>query len=86
MKGAKVMQSFLFRSWRILYVEIHQSDEVYLFYKHDPSLGRFDNMWSGAARRDEELQIKDWVIRNVHNIPPPMAGCSAWHVTKGRNL
>jgi hypothetical protein len=79
--GSEVKASFKIDSWRILYVETHQSDEVYLFYKQLPSPGNYVGMWSGAARSDETLKIMNWTLLNIPGIPPKLAECFAWIVT-----
>jgi len=56
-----VLQSFRFGGWSIIYVNTHQSDEVFLFYAHDPLRDHYVTLWSGAARIDEGQWIKEWV-------------------------
>ena len=71
--------------WSIIYVDTHESDEAYVFYAHDPLRSRYVTLWSGAARMDEEQEIKVWTIKNAPGIPQKLAGCFAWHVTKNRD-
>ncbi|REG22399.1 hypothetical protein [Roseateles depolymerans] len=85
MDGSDVQESFQFRGWWILYTETHQSDEVYLFYKNDPSASRYVGLWSGIARPEETLQIEKWTKKNVIGIPSVLAKCFAWHMTKHKN-
>ena len=79
-----ILQSFKFGAWTIIYVDTHEADEVYLFYAHNPLTSRYITMWSGAAAINEEQEIKDWTLKNAPGIPPQLANCFAWHVTKGR--
>lgn len=81
-----VLQSFRVDNWSIIYVDTHESDEVFLFYGGDPLTSQYLTLWSGAAAQNEEEQIKDWVIKNVPGIPKQLASCFAWHVTKNRDL
>lgn len=70
--------------WRIVYVDTHQSDEVFLFYPSTPLNGKYASMWSGAATKSEGTLIEDWTLKNVPNIPKELASCFAWYVTSGR--
>lgn len=86
MSKVDVLQSFKFEDWNIIYVDTHQSDEVFLFYAHNPLTSHFVTMWSGGAQRDEEESIRSWVLKNAPGIPSQLASCFAWHVTKDRDL
>lgn len=77
-----VLQSFRLNGWTILYVETFSSDEPFLFYSRDPMSSDPITIWSGAARFDEEPQIRNWTIKNAPGIPAKLAACFAWHVTK----
>lgn len=77
-----ILESFRLNEWSVIFVDTHQSDEVYLFYAHDPMKSKFITMWSGAARSDEGPAIKDWVIKNAKNIPDGLASCFAAHATE----
>lgn len=70
--------------WSILYVDTHQSDEVFLLYSTDPVRTPFLSMWSGAAMRNEGPAIEAWAQRNVSGIPQRLAACFAWYATVGR--
>ena len=70
--------------WSVLYVDTHQSDEVFLFYSADPANTAFLNMWSGAAIRNEAPAIEAWALKNAPGIPKALAGCFAWYATAGR--
>jgi hypothetical protein len=79
-----VLESFQFRGWSIIYVDTHVSDETYLFYAHDPFTSRYITLWGGAAANFEETEIRNWTLKNAPGIPPKLASCFAWHVTKDR--
>jgi hypothetical protein len=81
-----VLQSFRLEEWCIIYVAPHQTDEVCLFYAHDPLISNYLAMLSGAAMYDEEEIIRSWTIENVPGIPKKLAACFAWHVTKDRDM
>lgn len=81
-----VLQSFRFRGWSIIYVETYQSDEVFLFYAHDPLRNHTITEWSGAARIDEGNIIEKWAKTNAPGIPSKLAGCFSWYVTNNREL
>ena len=85
MPSVDVLQSFRLGSWDIIYVDTHQTDEAFLFYPQDPSLGRYVTLWAGAAMHDEEREIRSWVLKNAPGIPGKLAACFAWHVTKHRD-
>ena len=84
-KSVDVLQSFKLGSWQIIYVNTHESDELFLFYSGDPLKTRYVTMWSGAARMDEEQEIRAWTLKNAPGIPRRLASCFAWHVTKSRD-
>ncbi len=77
-----VLQSFRTGEWSIILVETYQSDEPFVFYAHDPATSRYITLWSGAARTDEEKEIREWTLKNAPAIPSHLARCFAWHVTK----
>ena len=84
-KSVDVLQSFKLGSWQIIYVNTHESDEPFLFYSGDPLKTRYVTMWSGAARMDEEQEIRAWTLKNAPGIPRRLASCFARHVTKSRD-
>ena len=86
MPDVDALQSFRYGDWSIIYVDTHQSDEVFLFYARDPLTSHYVTTWSGGAARDEEESIRSWVVRNAPGIPAQLASCFAWHVTKDRDL
>lgn len=86
MPKVEVLQSFKFGGWSIIYVDTHQSDEVFLFYAHDPLISHYVTMWSGGAAPGEEEGIRSWVVQNAPGVPAQLANCFAWHVTKDRDL
>jgi hypothetical protein len=81
-----VLQVFREGDWRVIYVDTHVSDNGFLFYRNDPLHGTYVNTWAGAAMKDEEVSIGQWVQHNVHGIPTPLATCFAWHVTQDRDM
>jgi hypothetical protein len=84
-KSVDVLQSFQFGSWQIFYVNMHESDETFVFYADDPLRSRYITLWSGAAAGDEEQAIKAWTLKNASGIPRRLATCFAWHATKARD-
>lgn len=80
-----VLEELRIGSWSIVSVETHQSDEPYLFFAHDPLTHGPITLWSGAASYFEEDSIRHWVVKHAPNIPPKLARCFAWHVTRDRN-
>ena len=80
-KKVRVTQSFRTNRWSIYYVETYETDDGYVFYRHDPSKSRYVTVWGGAATSDEQQSIKDWVLKNAPGIPDRLASCFAWHVT-----
>lgn len=84
-KSVEVLQSFRLGTWQIIYVATPDSDPPFLFYSSDPLKTRYLTEWSGAARVDEEQEIKTWTLENAPGIPHRLASCFAWHVTKARD-
>jgi TctA family transporter len=80
----ELLAAFASGGWSVLYVDTHQSDEVFLFYSTDPANTSFLNMWSGAAMRNEAPAIEAWTLKNAPGIPKALAGCFAWYATAGR--
>ena len=81
-----VLQLFKMGNWSIIYVDTHDADEVFLFYAADPLTSHYTTLWSGAAAKNEESKIRNWVINNAPGIPNRLAGCFAWHVTRDRDM
>jgi hypothetical protein len=79
-----LLAAFKSGGWSVLYVDTHQSDEVFLFYSADPANTSFLNMWSGAAVQNEAPAIEAWTLKNVPGIPKALADCFAWYATAGR--
>ncbi|WP_035374425.1 hypothetical protein [Pseudoduganella violaceinigra] len=79
-----VLSTFASRQWRVVYVDTHQADEVFLFYPNVPAEGTYINMWSGAAMRSEGAAMEEWALKNVPGIPKQLASCFAWYATAGR--
>lgn len=70
--------------WRIVYVDTHQADPVFLFYEGEPDSTQYTKLWSGAAMRSESGVIEEWALKHVPGIPKALASCFAWYVTVGR--
>jgi hypothetical protein len=85
-KEADILQIFRFRGWSILYVDTHDADEAFVFYRGDPARTHYVTVWSGAAGYNEEDEIRLWAEKNAPGIPHRLAECFAWHVTKARNM
>ena len=81
-----VLQSFQDEGWQVLYVDTHESDEIFLFYSTDPVTRPAVTSWSGGASPGEEPAIRDWVLSHAPGIPARLAACFAWHVTKDRDM
>ncbi len=79
-----ILQSFRLGTWRIIYVDSHIADEAFLFFADNPRSSHYVTMWSGGAAPDEEASLRGWAVANAPGIPPALAGCFAWHVTKDR--
>ena len=84
-KRAEVSQSFRFDAWSILYVSTGEADDAYLFYRSDPVKTNYVTLWGGVATENEEKEILDWTFKNAPGIPPTLAYCFAWHVTRKLN-
>ncbi len=83
-KHAEVTRSFRYGGWSILYVSTGESDDAYVFYSGDPMRNKYVTLWGGVALEDEENEIRHWTLKNAPGIPPTLANCFAWHVTKER--
>ena len=84
-KSVDVLQSFQASGWSIFYIDTHESDDVYVFYAHDPLTSRYISLWNGAAKSDEEQIIKARTLILMPSIPRRLASCFAWHITKERD-
>lgn len=84
--GATVDQIFRLGGWSILYVNFTKSDPGFVFYNRDPMNTHYITVWGGAAGYNEEDEMRLWTLQNVHGIPPKLAACFAWHVTKDRDM
>jgi hypothetical protein len=76
-----VLQSLQSGGWSIFYVETHETDNVYVFYSHDPLTSRYVTLWGGMADSDEGPTVKAWIFKHAPGIPRNLASCFAWHVT-----
>jgi len=79
-----ILARFASGEWTVLYVDMHESDEVFLFFRNDPLSSEQVTEWSGAARIDEQRSIEEWSIKNAPGIPRRLAKCFAWYATMGR--
>ena len=79
-----VLRQFGTGNWSVVDVSPHDADELFLFYRAEPTSQPYIARWSGAVRIDEEASIKKWVLTNAPNIPSQLASCFAWYVTNGR--
>ena len=84
--SARVLQSFAYGSWRVLYVETPTADQVFVFFVGDPATRRYVALWSGAGQPSETAEIRAWALANAPGIPPLLAECFADHVTRHRDL
>lgn len=85
-KSVDVLQSYREGTWHIIYAKTHVTDNAFIFYKTDPMKGMYVVAWGGQARPDEEAEIARWVKGKAKGIPPKLASCFAWHVTKDRDM
>jgi len=83
---AEVPQLFRYQSWTIAYVSFTKSDPGYVFYRGDPLRSHYVTIWGGAARGDEEDEIRAWAEQYARGIPTRLAACFAWHLTKDRDM
>lgn len=81
-KNVDILQSFQTGGWSIFYVETHETDDVYVFYAHDPLTSHYVTLWGGMADSDEGPAIKAWILKHAPGIPRSLASCFAWHVTQ----
>lgn len=85
-RSVDVLQSYRNGNWHIIYVKTHVTDNAFIFFKSDPLKSQYLVAWGGRADPDEELEIAKWVKQKAKGIPPTLAKCFAWHVTKDRDL
>lgn len=79
-----VLGSFKCGKWSVIDVASREADEAFVFYADDPLTSHYITLWSGAATTNEGANIRNWVLKNAPGIPPQLADCFAWYVTKGR--
>lgn len=81
-QSAKVLESFRYRNWYILYVAPNSADEVFLFYKGDPTTNSYLLAWPDAfSENDEKAVLRTVLSGKTKGIPKELATCFAWHVT-----
>jgi len=78
----KVLKSFKFEKWTILYVSTGVSDEAYLFFSGDPRNSNYVTSWSGMAEKEDAKSLKNWVLKNAPGIPQRFAEFFVWYVTE----
>lgn len=79
----KVLKSFKFEKWTILYVDTRVSDEDYLFFSGDPRNSKYVTSWSGMAEKNDAQLIKNWVLKDAPGIPKRLLEFFVWYVTEG---
>lgn len=85
-KSVEVLKIFRKENWRIIYISTDGSDDPFVFYSDDPTTTKYITLWSGAAKKEEENDIKKWAYKNVPGIPSELADCFSWHVTHNREM
>ena len=78
-----ILGSMRLKDWSIVYVNPHNADEGFLFFKGSPSTTHYITLRAGAARKDEGKAIDQWVLENAPGIPERLAACFGWSVTGG---
>ena len=78
--------AFELSGWTIVFVDTKESDPPFLFFHGNPAKTRYVTMWSGAATRSEQTEMRNWVLKNAPGIPEPLANCFAWHATHGQDI
>ena len=85
-RSVEVLQSYRDQSWHIIYAKTPVSENAFIFFKSDPLKSRYIVAWGGKADPDEEADIAQWIKAKAKGIPPRLAKCFAWHVTKDRDM
>ena len=85
-RSVDVLQSYRDDKWHIIYVKTHVTENAFIFFKSDPLKNQYLVAWGGRADPDEEADIAKWVKQKAKGIPPKLAKCFAWHVTKDRDM
>jgi len=83
--SVSVLRSFASGNWIIIHVAPPKAEAVFLFYAGNPLTSRYVTEFSdmGMAMFHGEPAMKDWVLKNAPGIPPKLASCFVWYVTKG---
>lgn len=81
-----INQVFELSGWFIVFVDAKGADPPFLFYHGNPVKTHYITMWSGAAMRSEQAEIKNWVLKNAPGIPVNLASCFAWQVTQRQDI
>jgi hypothetical protein len=80
-----VLESLRVRDWHVLYVNTHESDELFVFLRGDPRAASVAATWGGAAARFERKELAVWARRNARGVPRRLARCFAWYAVEGRH-
>jgi len=71
----KILRAYKYEEWSLFYVDTHETDEVFLFYKSNPFLNKYESLWSGVALKTEKEQIRNWTVKNIPGIPSALVDC-----------
>ena len=85
-RSVDVLQLYRSENWHIIYAKTPVSENAFFFFKSDPLKSPYLVAWGGQARPDEEAEITKWIRSKAKGIPPRLAKCFAWHVTKDRDM
>jgi len=78
----QIIQAYRSDIWNVLAVE-SDNERSYLVYAGDPLRTAFIASWTGAGTGEDEKSVRAWVTRSAQSMPPKLAECFAWSVTKG---
>jgi hypothetical protein len=83
----QILQYFSYQDWRVIYVDTQVSDEVFLIFNGSPLKGNYLDLLAGAYTMDDGKFIRDQLEKGKSKgIPPKLAKCIAWHITKARDM
>ncbi|MDD2686288.1 MAG: hypothetical protein PHY62_09045 [Gallionella sp.] len=82
-EAVEILKSYSYRSWHIFFVNRYVADDMYFFFRSDPSQSKYLSTWSGDTSHTNEQELKQYVIKKAKGIPSELAGCFAWRVTHG---
>jgi hypothetical protein len=81
-----INQAFELSGWIIVFVDAKEADPPFLFFHGNPTKTHYITIWSGAAMRSKQAEMKEWVLKNAPGIPVDLASCFAWRVTAGQDV